>query len=101
MADLAQIARKEFVDEIILTAPPRGSNLTHHVLETARRLRLDVEIVPELYGCRPVELEIEPVGSLPLICVHAERLPALGLLLKRMVDVLGAGAALVLSLIHI
>jgi exopolysaccharide biosynthesis polyprenyl glycosylphosphotransferase len=95
MADLAQIARKEFVDEIILTAPPRGSNLTHHVLETARRLRLDVEIVPELYGCRPVELEIEPVGSLPLICVHAERLPALGLLLKRMVDVLGAGAALV------
>lgn len=95
MADLAQIARREFVDEIILTPPPRGSNLTRRVLEEARCLRLDVEIVPELYGCHPVGREIEPVGNLPLICVHAERLPALGLLLKRIVDVVGAGAAVV------
>jgi exopolysaccharide biosynthesis polyprenyl glycosylphosphotransferase len=91
VSDLARLARTEFVDEIILAAP-HDRNLTLEVLREARRLRLDVEIVPELFGCKPAE--VERVGDLPVICLHAERLPAAGLLLKRMVDVAGAGFAL-------
>jgi len=68
--------------------------LTRRVLEEARQLRLDVEIVPELFGCKPVGDEIERVGGLPVICVHAERLPAAALVLKRLVDVFGAGFGL-------
>jgi exopolysaccharide biosynthesis polyprenyl glycosylphosphotransferase len=91
VSDLARLARTEFVDEIILAAP-HDRKLTLEVLREARRLRLDVKIVPELFGCKPAE--VERVGDLPVICVHAERLPAAGLLLKRMVDVAGAGFAL-------
>jgi lipopolysaccharide/colanic/teichoic acid biosynthesis glycosyltransferase len=65
------------------------------VLREARRLRLDVEMVPDLYGCEPGG-EIEHVGDLPVICLHAERLPAVGLAVKRLVDVVGAGFALLL-----
>ncbi len=70
------------------------ASLTLQVLREARRLRLDVEIVPELFGCKPAADDVERVGDLPVICLHAERLPAASLALKRLVDVLGAGCAL-------
>ena len=92
-AELARVARKEFVDEVIL-ATPRKSELTRWVVEEARRLRLDVEIVPELFGCNPAEPAVERVGGVPMICVHAERLPVAGLVLKRVIDLSGAMVAL-------
>jgi exopolysaccharide biosynthesis polyprenyl glycosylphosphotransferase len=94
VADLPRIARKEFVDEIIL-AGLCDSNLTRRVLREAQRLRLDVQIVPELFGCNPAEEEIERVGGLALICLSAEQLPAIALFMKRLLDVIIAGAALV------
>jgi exopolysaccharide biosynthesis polyprenyl glycosylphosphotransferase len=93
IADLARMARKGFVDEVILAAP-NNSAVTKHVLTAAQRLHLDVEIVPELFGCEPVRHEIDHVGTLPVICLHAERLPAAGLVLKRGMDLMGAGFAL-------
>lgn len=97
IADLPRIARKEFVDEIII-AGARDSNVTRRVLNEAQRLRLDVQIVPELFGCHPAAEEIERVGDLALICLSAEQLPAIALFLKRLLDVIIAGAALVISL---
>jgi exopolysaccharide biosynthesis polyprenyl glycosylphosphotransferase len=95
VSDLARLARTEFVDEVILAAP-HDRSLTLQVLRTARRLHLDVEIVPELFGCKPAEEDGERVVGLPLICLHAERLPVAGLVLKRLVDVTGAGLVLIL-----
>ena len=93
VSDLARLARRGFVDEVILAAP-HDRGLTLQVLREARSLRLDVEIVPDLFGCKPAGREVERVGDLPVICLHAERLPAAGLVLKRVVDLMGAGLAL-------
>lgn len=93
VSDLARLARTGFVDEVILAAP-HDRSLTLEVLREARRLHLDLEIVPELFGCKLAGREVERVGDLPVICLHAERLPAAGLVFKRIVDVLGAGLAL-------
>jgi exopolysaccharide biosynthesis polyprenyl glycosylphosphotransferase len=92
VSDLARLARKGFVDEVILAAP-QERGLTMSVLREARRLRLDLEIVPDLFGCEAAGTQDARVGDLPVICLHAERLPA-GLILKRVVDVAGAGLAL-------
>lgn len=92
-ADLARLARTRFVDEVILAAP-KNISLVSQILSEARLLRLDLAIVPELFGCRPVNQEIERIGGVPLICLHAEKLPASGLVLKRLIDVVGAGLAL-------
>lgn len=94
-SDLAHLARVRFIDEIILAAP-QDADTTRRVLEDARRLRLDVQIVPELFGCDPVDSEIERFGGMPVICIHAERLPAARLVLKRLMDVLGAATILTL-----
>jgi exopolysaccharide biosynthesis polyprenyl glycosylphosphotransferase len=93
VADLARIARSKFVDEIILAAQP-DSGAMQRLLSEAQRLRLDVQIVPDLCGCSPVGNEIERLGRLPLICVHAEQFPVSGLCVKRLADILGAGSAL-------
>ena len=58
-------------------------------------MHLDVEMAPDLFGCKVAETEQERVGDLPVICLHEERLPAEALLLKRFVDVVGAASALI------
>jgi exopolysaccharide biosynthesis polyprenyl glycosylphosphotransferase len=95
VSDLARIARKEFVDEVIL-ASPKSSEVTRWVVNEARRLRLDVEIVPNLFGCTPTEHPIEHVAGVPVICLHAEHLPIAGLVLKRVLDFIGSGLALMI-----
>ena len=95
LGDLARLARIGFVDEIILAAP-RDREATLSILREARRLHLDVEMVPELFGCEAEATEVEPVGDLPTICLHAERLPLMALVFKRVVDVVGAGIGLAL-----
>jgi exopolysaccharide biosynthesis polyprenyl glycosylphosphotransferase len=95
VGDLARLARTGFVDEVILAAP-RDRNLALQVVREARRLRLDVGIIPELFGCTPAGEEIEQFDGLPVICLHAERLPGASLVVKRCVDVAGASFALAL-----
>lgn len=91
--DLARVARTSFADEVIL-AGLHDTELAARLVREACRLRLDVEIVPELFGGAVSETEIEQVGDVSLLCLHAERLPALALMLKRVVDVFGASVAL-------
>jgi exopolysaccharide biosynthesis polyprenyl glycosylphosphotransferase len=91
--DLARLARTGFVDEVVLAAP-HDREMTLAVLREARRLRLDVEIVPELFGCAIAGDEVDRVAGLPVISLHVERLPAVGLVLKRLLDVAGSGLAL-------
>ena len=91
---LAQLARTGFVDEVILAAP-RDRDVTLRVLRAAQRLRLDVKLAPDLFGCEPTR-ETERIGGIPLISLHEERLPVAGLLLKRGIDLIAASLALVI-----
>jgi len=93
-SELAELARAGFVDEVIL-AGPHDREKTLRVVRAAQQLRLDVKMAPDLFGCSPSR-ETERIGDIPLISLHEERLPVAGLLLKRALDVAGAGAALIL-----
>jgi exopolysaccharide biosynthesis polyprenyl glycosylphosphotransferase len=94
ISELAELARAGFVDEVIL-AGPHDREKTLRVVRAARQLRLDVKLAPDLFGCEPTR-ETERIAGIPLIGLHEERLPVAGLLLKRALDVVGAGAALIL-----
>jgi exopolysaccharide biosynthesis polyprenyl glycosylphosphotransferase len=94
VSNLAQLARTGFVDEVIL-AGLRDRDLILRVLQEARRLRLDVKLVPDLFGCRPEGSDVERFGDLPAICLHHEPSPSVGLFVKRIADAAGAGVALV------
>src|SRR5271168_4177135 len=81
--NLARIARAEFVDEIIL-AIPNQHDLALRVIREARRNRLNIRAVPDLYGygwdqdCGPDRgrLGLEYFGDLPVLTLHEEQAPA-------------------------
>jgi exopolysaccharide biosynthesis polyprenyl glycosylphosphotransferase len=90
---IATMARAEFVDEVILAAPSRR-DLAQAVIREAQRNHLDVKVLPDLYGFEFHGRGLEHMGSGPLLTLHEERIPAGGLLLKRVIDVAISGCAL-------
>jgi exopolysaccharide biosynthesis polyprenyl glycosylphosphotransferase len=92
VSDLAKLARTGFVDEVIL-AGPHDREPTLRLLRQAQQLRLDVKIAPDLFGCAAAT-RTEQVGGVLLVSLHEERPPFAGLLVKRLLDVAGATAAL-------
>ena len=102
--NLARIARAEFVDEVIL-AIPNQHDLALRVIREARRSRLDIRAVPDLYGygwdrsCGPDRgrLGLEYFGDLPVLTLHEERSAASGRFWKRVVDVLVSALALCIA----
>jgi exopolysaccharide biosynthesis polyprenyl glycosylphosphotransferase len=92
--DLARIARTDFVDEIILTAPHQP-DLARRVIREARRNQIDVKVVPDLFGFEPDDpLVFEKFGNIPVLTLREERMPRLGFFLKRVVDTVTAAATL-------
>ena len=94
--DLAAIARAEFVDEIIV-ALPHDRDLAHVAILEALRNRLDVYVIPDLFGYAPERVALERVGRLSLIPVNEEPIPEMGLVIKRMSDVILSLGALLLA----
>ncbi len=93
ISELAELARAGFIDEVIL-AGPHDREKTLRVVRAAQNLRLDVKMAPDLFGCEPTR-KTERIGGIPLISLHEEQLPVAGLMLKRAMDVGGAGVALI------
>jgi exopolysaccharide biosynthesis polyprenyl glycosylphosphotransferase len=92
--DLALLARSIFIDEVILT-PPHHRETALRVFSEAQKLKLDVKIVPDLFGCEPGG-PAEQIGRIQLISLHREHAPVLRLLLKRILDLFGSITALIL-----
>lgn len=97
VCDLGLVARRGFIDEVFL-AGGLDRRLGEQVLGEAHRLRLDVQTVPALFGCKPADAVIGHLGDLPMICLHAEPLPSATLACKRWFDVVVATLALFLLL---
>jgi len=67
------------------------------VIREARRNHLDVKAVPDFYGCDVRQQGIEDLGFGPLVTLHEEILPRAGLFMKRLLDVVLSGCALLVS----
>lgn len=93
--DLASVVRGHFIDEVIVTVPS-ARDVVRSVAQEARRLRFDVKVVPELCDGLAWGAPIEYLGDFPVMSLHREPIPALGLLVKRTVDLIGASLGLLL-----
>jgi len=83
---LFQLARKQFIDEILFTTQcERG--IVQDVLDKARRHGVDLRVVPDLYDGLAWNSPIEYIGQFPTIPLHRGHVPELGLMLKRVLDV--------------
>lgn len=91
--DLPDIARAEFIDEVILM--PEGGAEARRVIRQARQHRLDLLLVPDLFGSELEQPRMEWLGHLPAIALHQERLPEFALFIKRTIDLLLSSTLLI------
>ncbi|MDE3188173.1 MAG: sugar transferase, partial [Acidobacteriota bacterium] len=84
---LFQHARKQFVDEIFITAPCDPVAM-QEILEQARASRVNLRVVPNIYGGTAWNSPIEYIGQFPTIPLHSGRVPEVTRLIKRFFDVI-------------
>lgn len=91
---LMQIVRKYFIDEIFITGVCSRNTVTE-LVGYAAESGIDVRVVPDLYEGLALSAPIEYVGQFPTIPLHYRHIPLASLILKRVLDVILAGCAIV------
>jgi len=94
--DLRRVALEEFADQIFI-ALPADRNLVKQVFLEARRLRIDLNVVPDIYDGLGWHAPVHAVGGFPVLELHGHPIPAFGLAVKRAVDIVLGSAFLLLT----
>jgi exopolysaccharide biosynthesis polyprenyl glycosylphosphotransferase len=96
MRNLGEIARAQFIDEIIISTDNRPA--AKLAIAGARACGLSVRVIPDLYDGLAWGAPFEYVGPFPTICLHQKQIPAFALMIKRGIDIiLSVAGLLVLS----
>ena len=85
LKDFPVIAKKYFVDEVIITIPSERS-VVSELMKQARRLRLGVRLVPQNFEEPISDVQINYLGFLPLITYKERKIHPTNLFLKRLMD---------------
>jgi exopolysaccharide biosynthesis polyprenyl glycosylphosphotransferase len=96
LRDLRAVALSYFVDELFIALPFDREMVKEMALD-ARRLRLGLKIVPDLYDGLAWRTPLHSIGGFPVMDLHWQPIPALGLALKRAMDIAVASLGLVLT----
>jgi exopolysaccharide biosynthesis polyprenyl glycosylphosphotransferase len=95
--DLRRVALEEFVDQVFV-ALPADRELVKQVFLEARLLRLDLNVIPDLYDGLAWQAPVHTIGGFPVLELHGQPIPAFSLAVKRLLDVLLGSLFLVASL---
>ena len=94
--DLKKVALEQFVDQLFVTLPA-DREMVKEIWVEARRLRLTLIVVPDIYDGLGWRAPIRAIGGFPIIELHGQPIPAFGLAVKRSVDVVVATVGLILA----
>src|SRR5713101_8509400 len=94
--DLKKIVLEQFVDQLFVTLPADREVVKEIWLE-ARRLRLNLNVVPDIYDGLGWRAPIRSIGGFPVIELHGQPIPGFGLAVKRVIDVVGASVGLIVG----
>jgi exopolysaccharide biosynthesis polyprenyl glycosylphosphotransferase len=84
--NLAQVARANFVDEIIVALPHRHDQ-ARMAIEEGHRSALDIKMVPDLHGFEVTTARLENCCGVPLMTLRQELAPEFDRFLKRALDI--------------
>ena len=86
--------RAHFIDEIFVSLP-RDRHLVADIAQQAFATGVNVRVVPALSDGMPVDQPVEFIGAFPTVPLQRQHHATLQLLVKRLIDVVVAGIALV------
>ena len=93
--ELLRVARAEFVDEIFITIPSERE-LVKRIFHEAQQQRLSVNVIPDLYDGIAWDAPLHRVGDFPVMDLHLQPIPTVGLFIKRIIDVIFSAVGLIL-----
>jgi exopolysaccharide biosynthesis polyprenyl glycosylphosphotransferase len=93
--DLKSVALGQFIDQLFVTLPA-DREVVKEIWVEARRLRLNLNIVPDIYDGLGWRAPIRSIGGFPIIELHGQPIPGFGLAVKRVIDVVVASLGLIL-----
>jgi exopolysaccharide biosynthesis polyprenyl glycosylphosphotransferase len=96
IGDLKKVALEQFVDQLFVTLPA-DREVVKEIWVEARRLRLNLNVVPDIYDGLGWRAPLRLIGGFPVIELHGQPIPAFGLALKRILDVAVASFGLLLA----
>ncbi len=96
VSDLRKVALTQFVDELFITFPADREFVKKTVTE-ARALGIGLKLVPDLYDGLGWRAPLHMIGGFPVMDLHWQPIPAVGLAVKRFLDVILAAGALLLA----
>jgi len=94
--DLRKVALENFVDQVFVTLPAEPE-LVKRIWVEVRSLRLSLNVVPDIYDGLGWRAPMRSVGGFPTIELHGQPIPAFGLAVKRILDVIVASVGLALA----
>jgi len=94
--DLRKVALEQFVDQVFVTLPAEPE-LVKRIWVEVRQLRLSLNVVPDIYDGLGWRAPMRSIGGFPTIELHGQPIPALGLAVKRAMDVVVASVGLTLA----
>jgi exopolysaccharide biosynthesis polyprenyl glycosylphosphotransferase len=95
--DLPKLIASEGIDRVIVAFSKEPDARTMVMLRSLRDREVIVDTVPRLYELVGPRAEVHLLEGLPLITVPPTRLPRSARILKRAIDIVGAGALLVVT----
>jgi exopolysaccharide biosynthesis polyprenyl glycosylphosphotransferase len=94
--NFATIVRTHFIDELFVFLPEDRA-VVKDLIALSRESGIDLRVVPDFYDGMAWDAPIERLGPFAALRVHEKPIPVLGLIFKRLIDVLGSALALVVS----
>src|SRR5205807_4760078 len=83
--DLPRIMKEHFIDEVYFT-PGASRDLVLDIALEARRQRIGVKVVPDLYEGLALGAGMTHIGNIPVLELNHQPIPAFGFFVKRLMD---------------
>lgn len=94
--DLPRLIEKHDIDEVIIAMPEQGHREVVKVVDFVQRGRVSIKIFPDVFQFITEQATIDDLGGLPLLSVRDFALRGYMLVFKRLLDIVGALAGLII-----
>ncbi len=96
LVHLGDLMKRNSIDEIILANPNYSPQTVTSLITLCNDYHIVFKFVPNMYHTLTANFEIDTIGGVPLIELRRTALSGWGMVLKRLIDILGAFAGLVI-----
>jgi Undecaprenyl-phosphate glucose phosphotransferase len=94
LSEASEILQRERIDQLYVALPLEEHVKMVSLVESANREIVDIKVVPDLVQVIALRARLEELDGIPIINIHDVPLKGINSVLKRSIDVLISGAAL-------